>query len=66
MFPAEHGYQVARRRFVAQGRQCIQADGQKKQWRIDESCGNEAALPSVRGNCVYAQNDKYLELSNPA
>lgn len=66
MFPAEHGYQVARRRSIAQGRQCIQADGQKKQWRVDEPCGNEAELPAVRGNCVYAQNDRYLELSNPA
>ncbi|AXV83783.1 hypothetical protein [Ralstonia solanacearum] len=65
MFTAEHGYQVARRRSVKEGRKCIQADGQKKQWAIDEACGVSVALPGTSDKCIYAQNNGYLELSNP-
>jgi hypothetical protein len=62
MFPNEYVYQRARKRSVAEGRQCIQADGSKKRWKPTEpSDPGGVVLP---GRCVYAQNDAYLELCN--
>ncbi|QUP55807.1 hypothetical protein GO998_18850 (plasmid) [Ralstonia syzygii] len=66
MFPLEYGYARARRRSAEEGRRCIQADGQKKQWENDEFCSNDPSLPETGGKCIYAQNEKYLELCNPA
>jgi hypothetical protein len=62
MFPNEHVYQRARRRSVAEGRKCVQADGSKKLWKPSEP--SDAKNIVFPGRSIYAQNNVYLELSN--
>jgi len=62
MFPNEHVYQRARRRSIAEGRRCVQADGSKRLLMVDECL--DSVGTTIPGRSLYAQNETYLEFCN--
>jgi hypothetical protein len=62
MFPNEHVYQRARRRSIAEGRRCVQADGSKRLLMIDECL--DSVGTTIPSRSLYAQNETYLEFCN--
>ncbi len=62
MFIKENAYFRVARRSAGKGKNLIDLGFQKK-WSVDRSC--EADGIDLPGRCVYAQNEKYLELCNP-